>query len=358
MNQLSQLTIIIPTYNRPDYAIRQFKYWGKYPVIVHILDGSDKPLNIKNDDKYKQNCFYHHLPITIEERFSYAIKLIKTEYSCLLSDDELFLPESLNSCILEIETNNLISCKGRAIEIDFSKKFRSILGFHRYKEFYNYSILNSSSEERVQSHMSNYAMVCLWSVMRSDTLKLCLKTVAEIGPLSTCTAGEICISLITAYLGKFKTINELMWIRSRENPAIWWSFGELGFYEWYLDKSMKNEVNIFKQVIVNNLSEQTGVGKHDILSHIEHAIDKYIYSIKQNEDDEFTKVKKLIFKLLLVICPNIVKELIKDIFGMRYKKTLNECANELNKNEKMIFNKDDLIYTEKFLLEFHNQDLN
>ena len=144
MDKLSQLTIIIPTYNRPKYVLRQFKYWQNYPVTVHILDGSEKPLNLKDNYKYQKNCFYHHLPITIEKRFAYAINLIKTDYACLLSDDELFLPSSLNSCITEIENNNLVACKGRAIEIDYCNKNRTILGFHRYKELYNYSILHYS----------------------------------------------------------------------------------------------------------------------------------------------------------------------------------------------------------------------
>ena len=84
-----------------------------------------------------------------------------------------------------------------------------------------------------------------------------------------------------------------MWIRSRENPAIWWSFGELSFYNWYSNKSMNNEVNKFKQVIVNTVSEHTGEAKHDILSEIENAIEKYIYYNELGKDDKLTKVKKI-----------------------------------------------------------------
>jgi hypothetical protein len=40
---LSELTIVIPTYNRPLELERSIEYWRDTPVTVHILDGSEEP---------------------------------------------------------------------------------------------------------------------------------------------------------------------------------------------------------------------------------------------------------------------------------------------------------------------------
>ena len=60
---LSKVTIIIPSYKRQEYAINALKYWSKYDVNLHLLDGSDDP--ILNIDKEINNprINYHHIKI-------------------------------------------------------------------------------------------------------------------------------------------------------------------------------------------------------------------------------------------------------------------------------------------------------
>ena len=45
MSLLNKLTIIIPTYNRPHYIIRNILFWKDYDVNLIILDGSIEPLS-------------------------------------------------------------------------------------------------------------------------------------------------------------------------------------------------------------------------------------------------------------------------------------------------------------------------
>ena len=42
---LSKITIVIPSYERQKYLIKKIKYWSNFEVDVHIVDGSDKPLD-------------------------------------------------------------------------------------------------------------------------------------------------------------------------------------------------------------------------------------------------------------------------------------------------------------------------
>ena len=44
-NNYEKVSVIIPTYNRQNYAIRQLNYWSETGVCVHVLDGSNESIN-------------------------------------------------------------------------------------------------------------------------------------------------------------------------------------------------------------------------------------------------------------------------------------------------------------------------
>ena len=88
------LSIVIPTYNRHNYLKRTLKYWNNKEAIIHVLDGSDKPLPIKIIRSFGQNIKYHYLKLSLIERIGYSQKLINTKYVALLSDDEFYLGKS------------------------------------------------------------------------------------------------------------------------------------------------------------------------------------------------------------------------------------------------------------------------
>ena len=75
---LGQLTIVIPTYNRPLELERSIEYWRDTPVTVHILDGSDKPWFPVGVLAGAPNIFLpgSRIPIVSEDR----LKLDKPDY--------------------------------------------------------------------------------------------------------------------------------------------------------------------------------------------------------------------------------------------------------------------------------------
>ena len=88
---LSELTIIIPTYNRPLELERAIEYWRDTPVTVHILDGSEKPWFPIGVLSGTNTISYNHVPQNIGEssagnysrRIALATELAKTNYSAL-----------------------------------------------------------------------------------------------------------------------------------------------------------------------------------------------------------------------------------------------------------------------------------
>ena len=103
----SELTIVIPTYNRPLELERAIEYWRDSPITVHILDGSEKPCLPVGVLPGSSKITYHHLPIREGEgqkenylhRIKYGVGLSNTKYSALCADDDIFLFNGLFEAI-------------------------------------------------------------------------------------------------------------------------------------------------------------------------------------------------------------------------------------------------------------------
>ena len=62
---LSDLTILIPTYNRQRLLEYSIEYWRDLSATIHIIDGSDQPCFEIGPLTGTNNIFYHHMPNSI-----------------------------------------------------------------------------------------------------------------------------------------------------------------------------------------------------------------------------------------------------------------------------------------------------
>jgi glycosyltransferase domain-containing protein len=100
---LSELTIIIPTYNRPLELERAIEYWRDIPVTVHILDGSEKPWFPLGATLNVNTIKYHHVAPYMGEksldnyarRLRLSTELVHTNYCALCSDDDHYTVRGL-----------------------------------------------------------------------------------------------------------------------------------------------------------------------------------------------------------------------------------------------------------------------
>ena len=127
---LSELTIIIPTYNRPLELERAIEYWRDTPVTVHILDGSEKPWFPIGVFSGTNTISYNHVPQNIGEssagnysrRIALATELAKTNYSALCSDDDFFTIPGLVFAIQALKNDKSDVVIGRCAQYLFREE--------------------------------------------------------------------------------------------------------------------------------------------------------------------------------------------------------------------------------------------
>ena len=215
---LSDLTLVIPSYERQAYLLRQIEFWSRYPVNVVILDGSKSGCKHSRIVNMPSQIKYRHMPVSLEERLGFVRGRITTKFAALLSDDEFLIPSAVESCLEYLLSHpDYVACKGQALWFDCNKGV--VVGGRIYPGLQGYVIDDDTASGRMLQHMNNYEMATLWSIQRTDVFNLCLEVMSCERAFSTAAAAEMQISLATAYSGKCKVINELMWLRSRENDS-------------------------------------------------------------------------------------------------------------------------------------------
>jgi glycosyltransferase domain-containing protein len=241
-NLLSKLTLVIPTYNRQSYALRNARYWSGQGATVLIMDGSDTPILTDDLAGIECNVQYHYNNVNFEDRLNMASSYINTEYAMLCGDDEFQVYSGLIACIEFLEANeDYTSCCGRCV--GFSVKKDKVELFPE-KAYHSTHLVNQSLiSERIKYHIGNYMVTTIYGVHRLNSFKFC---VSGISKLCSCVyVSETVFELLSAAYGKSIVLPNLTWLRSSENNPVQTDTNDRKYYisQWYDDPSKVKEID-------------------------------------------------------------------------------------------------------------------
>jgi len=244
---LGELTIIVPTYRRPQFVLRQFKYWKGSDAKVVVLDGSPEPLVVP-PDLLIANVSYVHLPKTITERLASVRPYVTTPYCAMLGDDEFFVFSGLRSALALLDSDSsILGCVGRNLYF-FVDQGRFLLkdAYRQWRPFSDpASTLNQRLDEDLppnKTHMAHYAIMrsAQWTQIMEDAYRQ---------PFSSTYVHERLVNLQRAILGRTVILEDLLWFRSMENRNIVTSVeGGPGFLAWALDPKSADEIAQYRQI--------------------------------------------------------------------------------------------------------------
>jgi len=148
---LSELTIVIPTYNRPLELERAIEYWRDLPVTVYILDGSEKPWFSVGVLPRLQNFFYYHMPqigrenpmVSVMRRLTFGATLSKTKFSVVCGDDDFYTAFGLLESLKILASQDVLDAvTGRILTYERKRK---LFWHHKYVPRTNRTDLESDS---------------------------------------------------------------------------------------------------------------------------------------------------------------------------------------------------------------------
>ena len=250
--ELLDMTIVIPTKNRPQYVERILTYYLSLNFIgnIVIIDSSDEEtaeyIRKYVNDINKVNFTYSFsqgLPTTVIRD---NVNLIKTKYVSFLGDDDYIIPTGILRSIEYLKKNpDIVACRGEALKIRDSNLSSDSIS--RYWNFFNR--LEDSSGDRVIKHFSDYHTP-FFHVCRSEMF---IKAYSNAPSMSEIEAGydrligdELLVAALMLAYGKFASIEGLHLIRTNNVESI------------ELRESWLYDVNVIgKEMAVRDLRKKT-----------------------------------------------------------------------------------------------------
>jgi glycosyltransferase domain-containing protein len=171
---LSNLTVIVPSYGRQEFLFKQFIHWSDTNVRLIIVDGSIKPVakNLQKLFKQHGNTTYIHLEESVGNRLLFASNLITTPYTVTCNDDDFLMKSGVIASVEYLKHNSkAVACRGQSIRayILNEKKIIRYTGiFNRYNDF---AADQQNADLRLRYAFSRYNGATLFAVLQTDVWK-------------------------------------------------------------------------------------------------------------------------------------------------------------------------------------------
>lgn len=247
-----KLTVVILSYGRQDFLLRQVVYWGNDAAKVVIVDGSVEPLSKSAQEviSTQQNITYIHLPEKFTARLVCAASHIETPYAVLLGDDEFLLKDSLSKTIKKLEDDPaLVACIGQSLGFYLSRDAR-VCTYDKGYRHWKYEVMQDDVRGRLITAMKQYNAATCYAVLRQPVWS---RSWGSVQNWSSPYACEMQQAITTYIWGKVTTIDEVYWLRSHENaPVSNKGFDrKLLFRDWWLSPKFEQERKQFVGFLAN-----------------------------------------------------------------------------------------------------------
>ena len=324
---LSELTIVIPTYNRPLELERAIEYWRDLPVTIHILDGSKNswfPVGVLPGTS---KVFYHHFPQTVNEdwkdnyirRMKIATELCSSSFAALCSDDDFFTVEGLKVALKSLRDDTCDVVLGKSAQYLFrNQKFE----WKRVDFTWRRDDASLSKDLSVR-YRSTRGGSTYYGIFKTHYWKeLRLSSVEE--KFSNIGAIENIENYLSKVLFRLLVIQEYLWVMNYPDKTYKNAPHKVEkFSSWLHDEKNRHEVKRFIDVLENGLNKFINPNSNLDTKKIANEI--LIRKSKPAKLKPVIKVRVLVNKKLLFFIsrlPLAVRVLIFYLLPTRWKKVL------------------------------------
>lgn len=318
---LQRLTIIIPTVSRPAFVLRQFEYWRNTGPQVFILDGAQTPIKIPAD-LHADNMHYVHTGTRFNERLSTAGQYVKTEFCALLPDDEFYLFDGLRAAISHLDKNReVIGCVGRCLYF-FVDQGRFLVS-DAYRDWKPFSHSAVSARGRLDADLPpNKTHKAQFGVFRSE-IWIRMYEVSYRRYFSCGYTYERLLNLQRTVAGRTDILEELLWMRSKENPPI--SNESVprvdgrDFVSWALSPEFTTEVTDYRAV-ARSVIQDGNLTEDELTNFVERFFEGGVQSQRTKELTYENKISNRIRQFMLTRSPKPVRLMAKRLLPNRLLK--------------------------------------
>lgn len=308
---MTDLTIVIPTMNRPSFIKRQLEYYARccFQGQIIISDSSNHELQAQNTAIIKalnnslEINYIWTPPLKTHKAVIAASDHISKNYAVLVGDDDFILPHNVQPYINFLESNKAYSAiHGCAVAIRLEPEEYGKLVWAGYYDLGKPSADKDTASERVKQYLSNFTTTVFFIHRTSEWQKIW----RAVDPMPDQTFGELLPSCLSVTYGKVKQLNSLYLIRQDHTQRY---FGE-SKYDWISNPEWLNWYSTFRDTIAKRIAEQDNISIDTARLAIQEAFHAYMANCLGRCWADYTHSKKDIsyqIRKLLREIPGILK---------------------------------------------------
>jgi glycosyltransferase domain-containing protein len=300
---LSELTIVMPTFERPFFLLRQIKYLATWKTRIIIVDGSEKSPTPAVLEMLKSlpHIEYRHIRGSYVERISGVANEISTPFAMCLADDDLYLQMGLLQAIQKLKSNpSAVACMGQSIGLDF--RLKKSYFFKYGSNLKEYSVNGKTPKQRILNGFTEYRSATPYAVFRTSIFKKVWRPREHLSSLETVEYEH---AIRTYFYGKLISTDSIYWIRSFEAqpvPSIIDGSRATDFYTWLNGVKFESERTAFESRLVLLLQNSENTTEIESVGIYKDIIDKIVG--KSHSSLSETNIKRRIF---IKLASNLVK---------------------------------------------------
>ena len=261
------LTIVIPTYNRPRYLRRALGYWEQTGYSVVVADGSQTAYSgaIPANAKY-----FHDAKMSLARRWASAMLLVNTPYVALCGEDDFLSLSGIANCVEFLRKNlDYVSAQGHSIEFTVDGKDNIHVAVFNGRSVGRH-IDADTAKERLKQLFAEYVFQ-VFSVYRTEMWRLVLDVCEDQKNMNYIELGS---AIIPAIFGKHKVLQTFYYARENVPQSATSTSEALRF-------DIKNAEGLadfedWKEKLTRVYASTTGASARDAAAIIEQAIADYV----------------------------------------------------------------------------------
>jgi glycosyltransferase domain-containing protein len=248
---LAELSIVVPTYNRPDALARLLAYCAPLPLQLIVVDGSAEPAPLPGLQGQALRLRYFHQPVSIDQRILFALDLCETPFAMFSCDDEYYLARGLVAALARLRAEPALSAvAGRCAAFVCNDQGLQLGTYYNFLKGFGARQPLVSDRLRTAAAQPTLLSGFYYAVCRTGAFRAAART-AFTRRFSCPYVQEILFTLGLFMQGGMQSVPDLVWMRNLQAPPVsnaQWN-RKLDFSAWYADPAFADEVAQMRPLI-------------------------------------------------------------------------------------------------------------
>lgn len=279
------ITLLIPTMNRPELLQIELQYYRSLAFSGRILIGDSSTKSISKQIQASLKDFSKHLDVQYRylpgcepgEVLRVLGEEVKTAYVAFTADDDFLVPVGMARCVEFLDQHaDFVAAHGVGMIISNNEGVIDFAGPYAQP-----AIESLNASQRLTDHLTDYT-VSLFSVHRTETWRAMFRDIPKIKDKAF--ASELLPCCMTSVLGKIRQLDGLYLIRQFHPKRYLLP----SWFEWLTSPDWQPGYQQFNHSIAEGIARLDDIPREEAQQIVGRAFSTYLASSISSSQPKFT----------------------------------------------------------------------